>query len=126
MILHVSPLAESGATAVGIRVTIEDVIIKADISMDILERECSPGMLPNLANFFVDWKLIGCHLKLTAAEIAAIDGDNRTVDEKRVGMLMRWREKLAFKATYRILIQALLDCGRVSDAVDVCKTISPS
>jgi hypothetical protein len=102
------------------------VIVKADISIDVLDQECSPDILPNLANFIVDWKLIGHHLKLIAAEIAAIDGDNRTVDEKRVGMLLRWREKLAFKATYRVLVQALLECGRASDAVDVCKVISPS
>ena len=99
---------------------------EAHISMDILEQECSSEMLPNLAKFCVDWKLVGYHLKLTVAEIAAVDGDNRTVDEKRVGMLVRWREKLVFKATYRVLVQALLDCGRASDAVDVCKAISLS
>lgn len=102
------------------------MIAKAGISMDILEQECSAEMLPNLAKYCVDWKLIGFHLKLTTAEIAAIDGDNCTVDEKRVGMLFRWRGKLAFKATYRVLVQALLDCRRASDAYDVCKTISPS
>ena len=112
------------ATAVCNRLTIPDVIIKADISIEVLDQECSTEMLPNLAKFIIDWKLIGYHLKLTTAEITAIDGDNRTVDEKRVGMLLKWREKLAFKATYRLLVQALLDCERASDAIDVCKMIS--
>ena len=94
--------------------------------MDILEQECSSELLPNLAKFCVHWKLIGYHLKLMEADIAAIDGDNRTVDEKRIGMLVKWREKFAFNATYRVLAQALLDCGRTSDAVDVCKAISLS
>ena len=114
------------ATAADNKVSIQEVIAKAGISMDVLEQECSSGMLPNLANFCVDWKLVGFHLKLTRAEIAAIDGDNRTVDEKRIGVLVKWREKFAFKATYRVLIQGLLDCERMSDAVDVCKAVSPS
>ena len=102
------------------------MIAKAGVSMDILEQECSAEMLPNLAKFCVDWKLVGSHLKLTAAEIAAVYGDNHTVDEKRIGMLMKWRERFSFKATYRLLVQALLDCGRTSDAIDVCKAVSSS
>ena len=115
-----------GATVVDSTINIHDVTAKAGISMDILKQECSPEMLPNLAKFCVNWKLIGFHLKLTEAEIASVDGDNHTVDEKRIGMLIRWREKLAFKATYCVLIQALLDCGRISNAVDACKVISSS
>ena len=119
-------LAGAGAAAVVHTVTINDVIAEAGVSMNILELECSSEMLPNLANLFVDWKLLSFHLKLTPAEIAAIDGDNHTVDEKQIGMLVKWRGRFAFGATYRVLVQALLDCGRVSDAVDMCKAISSS
>ena len=94
--------------------------------MNILELECSSEMLPNLANFVVNWRVLSFHLKLTEAEIAAIDEDNHTVDEKRIGMLVKWRGRFAFRATYRVLVQALLDCGRVSDAVDMCKALSSS
>ena len=71
----------------------------------------------------MEWQLIGLHLKLTDSDIAAVDGDNRTVDEKRVGVLRRWKERFAFKATYLVLVQALLACGRTSDAVNACKAI---
>ena len=71
----------------------------------------------------MDWQLIGFHLELTDSDISAVDGDNRTVDEKRVGVLRRWKEKFAFHATYRILIKSLLACGRTSDAVNACKAI---
>ena len=56
----------------------------------------------------MDWKLIGKHLGLTEAEITAVDGDNRTVEEKRVGMLEKWKGKLAYRATYHMLIESLL------------------
>lgn len=70
--------------------------------------------------------MIGFHLKLTKSNIAAVKGDYRTADEKRVGMLRRWKEKFAFKATYRVFIEALLSCGRASDAIDTCKIITSS
>ena len=105
--------------------TLQDVAVQAGVGrLEILEKECSQQLLLSLAKLCVDWKLIGFHLDLTRAEIVAVDGDNHTIDEKRVGMLGRWREKFAFKATYRVLIEALLACGRTSDAVDACKTIA--
>ena len=71
----------------------------------------------------MDWKLIGFHLGLTEADVVAVDGDYRSIDEKRVGMLGRWKEKFAFKATYRVFIEALLSCGKASDAIEGCKAI---
>ena len=62
-------LVGAGAIAAEYRVTIEDMIAKAGISMDILEQECSSEMLPNLAKFCVDWKLVGFHLKVIQAEM---------------------------------------------------------
>ena len=90
--------------------------------MDILQTECSEQLL-SLANFCVDWKLVAFHLKLTKGDIAAVDGDYRTVEEKRIGMLEKWKERFAFKATYRVFIEALLSCEKASDAVEACKTI---
>ena len=79
-------------------------------------------MLLDLARFFVDWQLLGRRLKLNDADINAIDGDHGTVEEKRVGMLKKWKAK-SLKATYSILIEALLAHGKTQDAVDACKTI---
>ena len=107
--------------------TLQDVAVQAGVGrLEILEKECSQQLLLSLAKLCVDWKLIGFHLDLTRAEVVAVDGDNHTIDidEKRVGMLGRWREKFAFKATYQVLIEALLACGRTSDAVDARKTIA--
>ena len=74
----------------------------------------------------MDWQLIGLHLELTKADIVAVDGDYRSVEEKRVGMMGTWKEKFAFKATYRVFIEALLLCGKSSDAIEACKTVVSS
>ena len=106
-------------------ITSQEVATQAGIdNLDILDQECSQKILLNLAQYCVDWRLIGLYLDLKEADIAAVNGDYQTVDEKRAGMLGRWKNKLAFKATYRLFIEALLACGRAEDAVDACKTIA--
>ena len=104
-------------------ITLEDVAFQAGIELDALSKECSEAVLLNVAKLCVDWQLIGKHLKLTESEITAVDGNNGTVEEKRIAMLQKWKEKLAFKATYRALIEALLAAGKASCAVDIAKII---
>jgi hypothetical protein len=76
-----------------------------------------------LANLCINWKLIGRHLNLTEADLAAVDGNNRTIEEKRTGMLLMWREKFAFNATYKVLIEAFLANEITQTAIDACKVI---
>ena len=94
--------------------------------LDVLDQECSQQVLLRLAKHCMHWQLIGYYLLLTEHEITAVDGDYRLIDEKRIGMLGRWKEKFAFKATYRVFIEALLSCGKASDAIDACKAIVTS
>ena len=104
------------------RLSVEEVADRASVRLDILSKECSIKPV-DLAKFCVKWKLIGKHLGLTEAEISAVDGDNGTVDEKRVGMLEKWKSTFAFKATYQALIEALLAEGKSAEAIEACKVI---
>ena len=117
------PVSE-GATVASAEISLQDVAAQAGINrLEILDHECSQQVLLGLAKHCVDWQLIGFHLELTKADIVAVDGDFRSIDEKRIGMLGRWKEKFAFKATYRAFIEALLSCGKASDAIEACKAI---
>ena len=53
----------------------------------------------------------------------SVDGDNRTVEEKRVGMLEKWKGKFAYRATYHMLIESLLSVGKSTDAIEACKVM---
>ena len=103
--------------------SIEEVADRAGTGLDILSKPCSVAVLVDLAKFCVDWRLIGRRVGLIEADLTAVNGDNRTVEEKRVGMLEKWMNKFAFKATYRALIEALLAEGRSADAIEACKVI---
>ena len=64
-----------------------------------------------LSKFCVPWKLVGKHLRLSDAQLSAIDADKRDTKLKRIGVLEEWKETMSFKATYKVLVTALFDCG---------------
>ena len=103
--------------------SVEDVAAKAGIGLGVLSRECSQDVLLKLANFCSNWKLIGRHLRLEEREITAVDEDHNTMDERRFAMLVKWRDKFAFRATYDVFIKALLAAGKTQDALEACKVI---
>ena len=105
------------------RLSIEEAADRVGVRLDVLSKECSDAVSLDLADFCVKWKLIGGRVGLTEGDLTAVDGDNRTVEEKRVGMLKKWKSKFAFNATYRALIEALLAEGRCADAIEACKVI---
>ena len=120
------PLLPKGPTAPA-ELTLQDVVAQVGLkTLDVLDQECSQQVLIRLAKHCVDWQLTGFHLELTKSEITAVNGDYGSIDEKRIGMLGRWKEKFAFKATYRVFIEALLSCGKASDAIDACRAIVSS
>ena len=83
-------------------------------------------MLLSLAKHCVDWQLIGFHLELTKTDIVAVDRKYQTAEQKRSEMLGKWKGKNLSNATYRAFIEALLSCGKVSDAIEACKAIASS
>ena len=103
-------------------ITIEDIANQASISLDGLSEECSQTVLLGLAKYCDRWKLIGQRLGLTNTEISDVDGDYRTTQEKRVGMLIKWKER-SLTTSYRVFIDALLSQGMTQAAVEACKVI---
>ena len=89
-----------------------------------LDRECTNVDFLDLHTFLDPWELIGQHLKLTQSQINAINEDYKTTDQKRLGLLQKWKEIFAHKATYRVLIAALLACGKAEQALEVCKILA--
>ena len=89
-----------------------------------LDQECSSGDLLNLSGFCDPWELVGRHLRLQSHEISGIDEDNKNAELKRLGVLQKWKEKLAFKATYRVLVAALVSCGKADQAYKVCEFLA--
>ena len=96
---------------------------QADVKLNALSQECSSTVLVDLAEFCEDWQLIAKRLKLTKADITAIDVDKRTEEVKRVEMLEKWKERFASQANGKTFIKALLAARKTRQAIEAAKII---
>ncbi len=86
-------------------------------------RECKDDRhILNISMQLEQWELVATCLGLTQAEIEAIEYNNRTIEMMRLNCLKKWKSKalLSGTATYRVLLQALLECGCNDQAKQVC------
>ena len=101
---------------------VEDLIAESGVKN--IDKECSDNDILEFGDFCDPWELVGTYLQLNQAEISAIAEDYRRVSLRRLGVLQKWKSKLAFKATYRVLIDALLKCGKAHQALQVCQILA--
>ena len=96
---------------------------KAGIGEQDLEQEISELDLHDLADLCDPWELIGHHLRLKDADISAIKGTyGNSVELQRIKMLKKWRDT-NLRPTYKVLIEALLKCDKVQQALDICRKV---
>ena len=79
-----------------------------------------------MSRIIADHEEVGPELGLTEQEMIAINRDARTHELQKKAMLTRWKQKNAWNATYRTLLEALLKCKRAGDAQKVCKLLAQS
>ena len=103
-------------------VTLEDCVREFRISVELLDIRVSDEHLLKVSEF-LQWKRIAPYLKLKDSEVEGIDLGRSSEQEKRYKALQTWKNKFAFKATYKRLIEALLGSGR-ADHAEVCKMLS--
>ena len=99
--------------------TVEELAGKAGLPSYYLDREFCEEHAPLLAEYCDPWETIGYHLRLTKSHISTIKGDHPTTDMQRIATLKKWMEKFAHKATYRILIKALIRSEHVQQALNL-------
>ena len=108
----------------GIGISLQDVMDKLHLSQDQLDKEVSEEHLTEASNIIDDHEVLGPRLGLTEQEMTAIDRDTKTHDLKKKAMLKKWKQKNAWRATYRTLTEALLKCSRADRARDVCELLA--
>lgn len=103
--------------------TLLDIAERYNISDTCLDGECSDEHIDEFSKYCVEWEQIANHLKLKETTVS----DLRSIpngDLRRSKLLRQWKSQFAFKATYRVLVQALVDVGRGDYACSICETLS--
>ena len=102
--------------------TLEELVKKVRISLDLLDQKCSDEHLKSIS-LFLDWRSVAPHLGLSERNIEDIEADKRKESERRLNVLQTWRKKYGYKATLKKLAEALLSVENADDAERVCRLL---
>ena len=100
-----------------------DLLSHCELEEAWLDREVCRDDYYDISKYLSEWKLLAPKLGLTDAEVEAILEENQKEEAKRVAFLRKLKQKFAWKATYRALIEALLGIQRAEDATGVCQLL---
>lgn len=106
-------------------ISLQDLIDRFQLLPALLDKKVSEEDLRKISRIIDDHEIIGPELGLTKQEMTAIS-PSKTHKLQRLETLRKWKQKYAFKATYRELIEALLECGRGEQAEYVCELLAQS
>ena len=77
-----------------------------------------------MAELCSQWRLTGEHLQLPEDQLSVIDGDKKSVEEKRIAVLKAKGQDLG--GTYLVLVKAFLAMNQAKNALEVCKIFKRS
>ena len=105
------------------QITAEEVANGVGLAAGELSKPCDNNIITSLADCFSQWRVIFGSL-LSTIDLGDIDRDKFTEEEKRIAALRTWKARNGSKATYKILVDALLNRGERLDAENLCKILA--
>ena len=94
------------------------------VPLQKLDEPCSDEHLITISSDLTQWRAVAPYLGLKEGDIEEIETDARTESQKRSKVLRKWKDKYSSKATYRVLMEALLKCHMADRAEKVCHLLS--
>ncbi len=88
-----------------------------------LKNSCSNEDITAIAGFLVSWRTLAPHLGLDESDEEEIEEDGREEAEKKLKALRKWKSKFAHKATYKVLVEALVKANMAEHAMLVCQVV---
>ena len=109
----------------GSKISLQDLIERFQLSNDQLNASLCEEQLREASRIVADHETLGPELGLTPDEMTAISSE-KTLQLKRSAVLRKWKQKYAWMANYRTLVEALLNCSRADLAQEVCEVLVQS
>ena len=105
------------------KVSAEDVANEIGLAADELSKSCNNSIIPSLADCFSEWEVIFGSL-LSEIELNGVDKENTTGVKKRIAALRKWKARNGCEATYKVLVDALLNRDERDQAENLCKILA--
>jgi hypothetical protein len=94
------------------QISAEDDANEDGLVADELSKPCDNSFL---SDCFREWRVIFGAL-LSELDLSDVNRENPTEQEKRIAVLRKWRARNGSKATYKVLVDVLLNRGERSEA----------
>ena len=104
------------------KVSAEDVAYEIGLPADELSKPCDSNIIPSLDDCFREWEVIFGSL-LSEIDVDDVNKENTTGVKKRIAALRKWRDRKGREATYKVLVDALLNRGERYQAENLCSKI---
>lgn len=102
----------------------QDLLERYDIADEDCSKEITEKHLGMICSFLcVDWRQLPSCLDMKASVAQKIDRERVSEDEKERMFFSKWLQNKGSGATYKTLINALLEKEDMQDAESVCKLL---
>ena len=101
------------------RVTLQELMSHVGVSAEVRKEPCTEAHLSTIALWLPDWQIAAPHLGASADAHVSTNQQ-----EKNRYVLNQWKQRFAFKATYKHLVEVLLTVGRADVAEEVCSLLA--
>ena len=107
------------------RITAKGLANEIGLSADEFSKPCDDRIIHSLADCFSKWRVIFASL-LSEIDLDDVHRENCKEDERRIAALRKWKSGNGHRATYEVLVKALLRSGEVDQAELLCKKVLTS
>ena len=104
-------------------ISAEEVANEVGLAADELSKPCDSNIIPSLADCFSQWRVIFASV-LSKIDLGDVDRENHTEKEKRIAALGKWKNSNGIRATYKVLVSALLGNGEKDQAELLCRLLA--
>ena len=91
------------------KVSMKELMDSCGLQDASLEREVASVQLNDLSSYLTKWKLIAPKWEISENEVVAIEHDNQgDLQMQSISFLHKWKQGMSLKATYKVLVSALM------------------
>ena len=106
-------------------VTVQELVSKAGLQEEDLDREVDPSEFYDVSTCLIQWKPLAWKIGgLNEWDIDAIECDSRNEEDRRMNFLSKLKQKRSMHTTYGLLVTTLVEIGRGDDARRLCEILA--
>lgn len=99
---------------------VDNIIAGCEVRWQDCNHKVGTIHLEKISSYCSQWRLLPHHLHLEAGVVESVDARFTGERDRRHAFFIQWRQEKDYGATYRELMNALVELGCANEAAQVC------